>query len=59
MSYDDPVVRPLLDLEGLKAWKPGRVSGYAALDRAVDRLGTLDSWFEKMGATRAAAKGIG
>jgi phosphonate transport system substrate-binding protein len=59
MSYDDPVVRPLLDLEGLKAWKPGRVSGYAALDRAVDRLGTLKDWFEKMGAARAAAKGTG
>ena len=24
MSYDDPEVRPLLDLEGLKAWMPGR-----------------------------------
>ena len=23
MSYDDPQVRPLLDLEGLKAWRPG------------------------------------
>lgn len=57
MSYDDPAVRPLLDLEGLKAWKPGRVSGYAALDRAVDRLGTLDDWLAKMGTTRAEARG--
>ena len=24
MSYDDPDVRPLLDLEGLKEWRPGR-----------------------------------
>jgi ABC-type phosphate/phosphonate transport system substrate-binding protein len=42
MSYADPEVRPLLDLEGLKAWKDGRVDGYAALDAAVDRLGFYD-----------------
>jgi phosphonate transport system substrate-binding protein len=39
MSYDDPTVRRLLDLEGLKVWKPGRVEGYAALERALDRFG--------------------
>jgi ABC-type phosphate/phosphonate transport system substrate-binding protein len=44
MSYDDPVVRPLLDMEGLKAWKPGRVEGYALLERAVDHLHTIDGW---------------
>ena len=33
MSYDDPEVRPLLDLEGLKAWKPGRTDKYALLAR--------------------------
>lgn len=36
MSWDDPEVRPLLELEGLKTWLPGRVSGYDALVRAVD-----------------------
>jgi ABC-type phosphate/phosphonate transport system substrate-binding protein len=36
MSYDDPEVRPLLDLEGLKTWREGRVEGYEALERAVD-----------------------
>lgn len=35
MSYDDPDVRHLLDLEGLKAWRPGRTTGYEALQRAV------------------------
>jgi ABC-type phosphate/phosphonate transport system substrate-binding protein len=35
MSYDDPAVRPLLDLEGLKAWLPGRTTGYELLERAV------------------------
>lgn len=37
--YDDPLVRPLLDLEGLKQWKPGRLVGFAQLERAVDELG--------------------
>jgi phosphonate transport system substrate-binding protein len=44
MSYDDPEVRPLLDMEGLKVWQPGRTIGYALLERAVDRFGTLGSW---------------
>ena len=44
MSYDDPAVRRLLDLEGLKAWKPGRTSGYAQLERAVERFRFLDPW---------------
>jgi phosphonate transport system substrate-binding protein len=44
MSYDDPEVRPLLDMEGLKVWQPGRTSGYALLERACDTLGTLDEW---------------
>ena len=35
MSYDDPDVRPLLDLEGLKEWRDGRTSGYGPLDAAV------------------------
>ena len=36
MRWDDPQVRPLLELEGLTAWLPGRTSGYAALARAAD-----------------------
>lgn len=36
MSFDDPQVRPLLELEGLREWREGRTSGYAWLDRAVD-----------------------
>ena len=44
MSYDDPRVRPLLDLEGLKAWRPGRTHGYAQLARAIDRYGTIEPW---------------
>jgi len=44
MSYDDAAVRRLLDLEGLKAWKPGRTSGYAQLGRAVERFRFLEPW---------------
>jgi phosphonate transport system substrate-binding protein len=47
MSYDDPQVRPLLDMEGLKQWQPGRTSGYALLERAVDRFGTIEPWLNK------------
>ncbi|MET0325021.1 MAG: PhnD/SsuA/transferrin family substrate-binding protein [Ilumatobacteraceae bacterium] len=39
MSFDDPAVRPLLELEGLREWRVGRTTGYAPLERAVDRLG--------------------
>jgi phosphonate transport system substrate-binding protein len=39
MSYSDPEVRPLLDLEGLKVWRPGRTTGYRLLERAIKRFG--------------------
>jgi ABC-type phosphate/phosphonate transport system substrate-binding protein len=44
MRYEDAAVRPLMDMEGLKAWLPGRVEGYAQLARAVDRFGSLDAF---------------
>lgn len=47
MSYEDPVVRPLLDMEGLKRWLPGRVEGYAQLARAVDRFGAIEAWMSQ------------
>jgi phosphonate transport system substrate-binding protein len=43
MSYDDASLRPLLDLEGLKLWCPGRTSGYHALETAVDEVGFYGS----------------
>jgi ABC-type phosphate/phosphonate transport system substrate-binding protein len=39
MQWDDPQVRPLLALEGLKKWKPGRIALYADLMAAVDEEG--------------------
>lgn len=44
MRYDDPEVRPLLDLEGLKVWLPGRTSGYALLDEAAEATEWIDGW---------------
>jgi phosphonate transport system substrate-binding protein len=49
MRYDDPAVRPLLDLEGLTAWRPGRTSGYAQLAHACDRFGVLRPFLRRMG----------
>src|SRR5712692_5516467 len=37
MSYDNPKHREMMDLEGLKAWVPGRTSGYGLLHEAVER----------------------
>jgi ABC-type phosphate/phosphonate transport system substrate-binding protein len=42
MDYADPQVRPLLDLEGLKQWKPGRLDGYQPLEQAIDWSGFYD-----------------
>lgn len=39
MSYADPDVRRLFDMEGLKSWLPARLEGYDALERAVDEAG--------------------
>jgi phosphonate transport system substrate-binding protein len=38
MSYDDPVMRPAMDLEGVKRWLPGDTSGYADLAEAMAAL---------------------
>ena len=39
MDYADATVRPLLDLEGLRQWLPGRLDGYDQLEDAVDVAG--------------------
>lgn len=50
MRYDDPAVRPLLDLEGLKVWEDGRTEGYAQLEAAIDRFGTIDAFLARVGS---------
>ncbi len=37
MRYENPDHREMMDMEGLKAWLPGRTTGYAALTEAVDQ----------------------
>ncbi|HEX3842169.1 MAG TPA: PhnD/SsuA/transferrin family substrate-binding protein [Acidimicrobiales bacterium] len=49
MDFADPEVRPLLDLEGLTQWVPGRTEGYVALEHAVDAVG----FYDKKGAVIA------
>ena len=36
MRYDNPTHREMMDLEGLKAWLPGRTSGFGPLAAAVE-----------------------
>lgn len=38
MSYADSEVRPLLDLEGLTEWRPGRTEGFGQIEDAADEL---------------------
>lgn len=35
MDYDDPTLRPAMDLEGVRRWLPGERDGYASLERAM------------------------
>ena len=36
MDYNNPSHREMMDMEGLKAWLPGRTTGYSALAAAVE-----------------------
>jgi ABC-type phosphate/phosphonate transport system substrate-binding protein len=36
MSYENPKHREMMDMEGLKAWAPGRTTGFGILTRAVE-----------------------
>jgi ABC-type phosphate/phosphonate transport system substrate-binding protein len=39
MTYDNPKHREMMDMEGLKAWAPGRITGFDILTRAVEHSG--------------------
>ncbi|MEX3928875.1 phosphate/phosphite/phosphonate ABC transporter substrate-binding protein [Paraburkholderia sp. BR10936] len=45
MDWNDARARPLLELEGLRSWLPGRASGYALLERAV----TEEAFYDDQG----------
>jgi len=46
MRYDEPSHREMMDLEGLKAWLPGRTTGFQALTAAV----AAERFFDSPGA---------
>src|SRR5271170_93215 len=48
MSFHDPEVRVFMELEGLKRWLRARTSGYAQLEKAVER-------FDFFGASASSA----
>ena len=48
MRYDVPEHREMMDLEGLKAWLPGRTTGFGALTAAV----TAERFFEREASHR-------
>jgi phosphonate transport system substrate-binding protein len=50
MSYADPETRALMDMEGLKAWLPGRLEGYGMLERAVDHFDAIGPWLARVAA---------
>ena len=47
MQYDNPAHREMMDLEGLKAWLPGRTSGFGPLAAAV----ASERFFERSGSS--------
>jgi len=51
MNYADPAVRQPLDLEGLKQWRAGRTEGYALLNEAVDRFGSVEPFVRQVAAS--------
>jgi phosphonate transport system substrate-binding protein len=50
MSFTNPEVRAFMELEGLKKWLPARTTGYAQLEKAVQR-------FKFYGSASSAAGG--
>ena len=43
----------LLDLEGLKEWKPGRTHGMHCWRASIDRFGTIDAFVDDLGRRNA------
>ena len=41
MSYDEPTLRPAMDLEGVNRWLPADKSGYATLTEVMREQGYL------------------
>jgi len=48
MPYDDPELRPFMDLEWVKQWKPARVTHYKSIEDALDLAPSPESALEKV-----------
>lgn len=55
MRYDNPAHREMMDLEGLKAWLPGRTTGFGPLAAAVEAEGFFEGREPGSGAGRGGA----
>jgi ABC-type phosphate/phosphonate transport system substrate-binding protein len=44
MSYEVPIHREMMDIDGIKAWLPARTSGFELLDEAVRKYGFFASF---------------
>ena len=44
MDWDNPEHQPILEMEGLRAWIPPHLDGYASLFDAVAQQGVSDRW---------------
>jgi ABC-type phosphate/phosphonate transport system substrate-binding protein len=43
MDYSNPDHQRMMDMEGLKEWRPGRTSGFGPLQRACDAFGFFEA----------------
>jgi len=50
MDHRDPRWRPIMDLEGLTSWRPGRLDGY-------DELAAAIAFEDQRAGTRPSARG--
>jgi ABC-type phosphate/phosphonate transport system substrate-binding protein len=48
MPYDDPELRPFMDLEWVKQWKPARVTHYKTIEDALDLVQSPEWALEKV-----------
>lgn len=48
MPYEDPELRPFMDLEWVKQWKPARVTHYKTIDEALDLVQSSEWTLEKV-----------
>ena len=44
MDWDNPDHRRILELEGLRSWKPAQLEGYRSLIEAMEAQGVADRW---------------